>query len=308
MVPVLYILIGLPASGKSTWAENHKHLVHISSDKIREELWGDAEDQQHPEKVFEKMFKDTVSALRAGFDVCYDATNLVAKRRINLIKEIEKIVDAWIMGVVFATPFEVCIERDKARPRHVGYGVLKRMYKSFQMPMLEEGFDDLEVVRDLSLLESMVYDEDYFKRKVLALDMVPHDNPHHSYSIGEHCVVAQSWVKAHWKEISDDVGYYLANCVRKAALYHDEGKAFAKTFKDAKGNDSEIAHYYGHECCGAYDCLAYDIDDKMVIAVLVTYHMAFFKGDKYLEKVKALLGDKMFKALEWLHKADLAAH
>ena len=61
--PDFIVLVGLPASGKSTFAEsislNYKHfecpcIVH-SSDAIRKELWGSEEDQQHPEIVFEEM-------------------------------------------------------------------------------------------------------------------------------------------------------------------------------------------------------------------------------------------------------------
>lgn len=307
----LFIPIGIPASGKSVWAEAQE-AVHISSDAIRKELWGSEEDQQHPEKVFEKMFKMTIETLRANCDCVYDATNLSAKRRINFIKEIRKSVpDVVIIGKIFATPFEVCVERDKLRARHVGYPVLKRMYKSFEMPCMGEGFDSIGLVRDLSLLEKQIYDLDFLRGTIDAAIDISQDNPHHRLTIGEHCLAAQRWAKTHWSEIVADVGFYMAYCVCKAALYHDVGKVYCKTFKDARGNKSSTAHFYGHENCGAYDFLAYDgIEETggMYIALLISYHMVFFKDEKYQEKVHARLGEKMWKALEWLHKADLAAH
>ena len=53
------MLIGLPGSGKSYIAEKTKakmkSVLVVSSDEIRKELFGDENDQQNPEKVFETM-------------------------------------------------------------------------------------------------------------------------------------------------------------------------------------------------------------------------------------------------------------
>lgn len=43
---MLYILTGLPGSGKSTWAkENLPNAVVVCKDTIREEICGDVNDQ-----------------------------------------------------------------------------------------------------------------------------------------------------------------------------------------------------------------------------------------------------------------------
>ena len=62
----LYILIGLPGSGKSTWAAMQKDCIVLSSDEYREKLFGDATDQAHNAEVFNALRKDVVKYLKAG--------------------------------------------------------------------------------------------------------------------------------------------------------------------------------------------------------------------------------------------------
>lgn len=61
-----YIMIGLPASGKDYYIERNKEEddVVVSSDEIREELFGDVNDQKHNGEVFNEMFKRTCAALK----------------------------------------------------------------------------------------------------------------------------------------------------------------------------------------------------------------------------------------------------
>ena len=51
-IPKLEILIGIPGSGKSTYAkeehESNSNSVYLSSDKIREELYGNESVQGNP--------------------------------------------------------------------------------------------------------------------------------------------------------------------------------------------------------------------------------------------------------------------
>ena len=85
------MMIGVSGSGKSTFAKNWaKQLdgVWLSSDAIRAELWGDENDQQHPETVFRIMNKRLMAALGEDLNVIYDATNLSAKRRRALVSQI----------------------------------------------------------------------------------------------------------------------------------------------------------------------------------------------------------------------------
>ena len=81
------MLVGLPGSGKTYITENYfSRAKHISSDAIREELWGDANDQRNGDKVFYEMDKRTCSALEAGEDVVYDATNMNSRKRKAVVR------------------------------------------------------------------------------------------------------------------------------------------------------------------------------------------------------------------------------
>lgn len=88
-IPKLEILIGLPGSGKSTYAkeehESDSNSVYLSSDKIREELYGNESVQGNPAEVFTLMQSRAIEALKNGRDVFYDATNLTRKDRAGIL-------------------------------------------------------------------------------------------------------------------------------------------------------------------------------------------------------------------------------
>ena len=71
--PVLILLCGIPGSGKTTWAKNYisknPDFVHLSSDAIRAELYGDENIQGNPVEVFTLMQKKAVESLNAGYNV-----------------------------------------------------------------------------------------------------------------------------------------------------------------------------------------------------------------------------------------------
>ena len=68
----LIFLIGLPSGGKSSYCESYKVLnpdaVIVSSDAIREEVFGDVNDQSHNQEVFNIVEKRCREALKANKD------------------------------------------------------------------------------------------------------------------------------------------------------------------------------------------------------------------------------------------------
>lgn len=84
-----FMMVGLPGSGKSTFARNVLSaspgaVVH-SSDEIRRELLGDKNDQTQQALVFSTLHERVFSDLRAGKNVVYDATNINYKQRKQFV-------------------------------------------------------------------------------------------------------------------------------------------------------------------------------------------------------------------------------
>ena len=144
----LEVLIGFPASGKSTYskAQEKNGVVVFSSDAIRKELYGDEDIQGNAQDVFGLLNQRLVSLLSIGKqNAIVDATNMSIKARkkyIYLAKRYRyEVVAKW-----FTTPLDVCLERNSKRDRVVPKFVFERMKNNFQEPTLDEGFDKIEVV------------------------------------------------------------------------------------------------------------------------------------------------------------------
>jgi len=176
------MLIGIPGCGKSTWAKQHKDSLNaeiLSSDRIREEHFGDVNDQSHNVEVFDLMLKRTQEYLNSGINVIYDATNVNRRRRVNLIKSLPE--NAYTTAILFATPFVNCCGRNNLRDRKVPEDVMWKFYKTFQAPWYGEGFHDIYIE----------YDEKLAKRAKKEMQTcfdtsrsISHDNPHHTATIG----------------------------------------------------------------------------------------------------------------------------
>ena len=122
--PTIYMLIGAPGSGKSTWAKK-KGLPIFSSDDLREELTGDANDTKtvgHKE-LFRELHNRMNEALENREDIVFDAVNKDAKFRQQDTVRWTKKYKAKVVGVLFVTPKEIAAERNRERektvPEHV---------------------------------------------------------------------------------------------------------------------------------------------------------------------------------------------
>lgn len=220
--PIFFMLVGLPYSGKSVQAEKLKEqygaVIH-SSDAIREEVLGDVQDQNNNEKVFEVLHRRVLEDLSAGRNVVYDATNINYKRRMDTLQRLNKI-DCQKVCLFMATPFDICIERSKNRERVVPYEVVERMYKTIWIPNVYEGWDYIE----------LIYPENFKPYNICdlfsgenGLNYINQDNPHHSLTVGQHCMATYGIVHSESLELQE------------AALLHDIGKPFTKSFVNSKG-------------------------------------------------------------------------
>lgn len=144
----LYILIGIPCSGKSTYANrkfNVPNTIIVSTDEIRKELTGTYRfSQETNNKVFEIANEQIQAWLVKGFNVVFDATNTNKKYRKKFINIGEK-NHAKIIGVVFNTPIRICLMRNSMRDneRKVPDDVILKMSNFNSDIDIYEGFDEV---------------------------------------------------------------------------------------------------------------------------------------------------------------------
>lgn len=303
-----YMVVGIPGSGKSHLAEELGVKVY-ASDKLRKELWGDESVQGDNNEIFTELYRRIKESLKKGESCVLDATNIKASKRTHFLKEIKNI-ECEKICIMAAVDFNVCLKRNEERPRHVPYEVIKRMYLNLDIPQYREGWDKIIIKRTLD--DNNEYDIFKF---IDYLETVNHDNPHHLLTIGAH-------IQGVTKYIIDNYTLTFAGDIHRleklitAAMYHDVGKLFTKSFCNGKGEETDIAHYYGHEHVSAYMYLLYekeekienDLENVLYVADLIGLHMRMHtigeNREKGLNKVKKLVGDREFEDLCILNEAD----
>lgn len=299
------MLVGLPGSGKSTYANKlieAGYKIH-SSDAIREELSGDINNQNINSKVFDLLHNRVKEDLLKGYNVIYDATNINWKRRKAFLQELNSIKCKKVCKVI-ATPFEICLIQNELRDRKVPYDVILRMYKNFDIPYYNEGWDEIELIYNKDEYKTMYGNYLTFLNSTIEFDQ---DNDHHSLTLGEHCMKCRSYVK---EKVNENAKKYPAGIeLIIAAGLHDNGKPFTQTYVNKKGEHTERAHYYEHHNVGSYNAMFYQTSfdgeetdfNKLDICALIRWHMLLHFSKDWTEKTKAKY-EKEFTENEYLNK------
>lgn len=142
----MVVLIGLPGSGKSTWAGQYG-ANPISADEIRRWLADDPTIQTIHRRVFATVRYLLRQRIELGRPCTFiDATNLTRKERRPYIK-IAELYDCDAEAVLFDVPVEVCQRRNAARSRVVPEQAIADMARRLTPPSLDEGFSRITVVR-----------------------------------------------------------------------------------------------------------------------------------------------------------------
>jgi predicted kinase len=146
----LYMLIGVPSSGKSTWIAGQdwaKDCVLVSTDKLIDIEAG------RQGKTYNDVFKDYIDAatklmnedvreaVAAGKDIIWDQTNTGRRSRAA---KLAMAPGYYKIAVVFATPEEAEWQRrlDGRPGKHIPKAVLKAMSEGLQLPT-EDEFDEI---------------------------------------------------------------------------------------------------------------------------------------------------------------------
>lgn len=292
--PTLKVIVGIPGSGKTTYCNKYTDVhggVHISSDSIRRELYGDESIQGDSNYVFHVMQERTLNALSTGKSVLYDATNIKRKDRMTILDKLPSYVTKEC-EIIWA-PIEMCIERDRNRERSVEKEVIDRMLRNFETPYYDEGYNHIYIRTPSNFNFNNYIDE------MVEATRIPQDNPHHTLNVYEHCLKCSELVKKYVKEEN----IIFDQDIIVAAMRHDVGKPYVKSFTNSKGEVTDIAHYYGHQGVGAWMVLG---EGRCGVSVswLVAHHMDPYLNTKYYRSIPEF----MKQHIDILHRADVEAH
>ena len=252
-MPKFIMMVGLPASGKSTYAHN-LHMPVVSSDEIRKAF---GYSQKEHDKTFKEVRLQIHLLAQSGKSFVYDATNLHRKYRMQILDIVSAYdPDYTCECIVMATPFLECKNRNAERTKDkVPDEVLEKMLRYFQVPSCYEGWDKVEIVRTYSAARELLS----YKQ---AIDF-KQDNPHHTLTLGYHMLAAADFGTR--LAIEGQRSDIEVASIAEILKYHDIGKLKTKKFENAKGEPTEFAHYYGHENVGAYYAMCQDIKIKKPI-------------------------------------------
>lgn len=292
--PILYVMVGLSGSGKSSIAKEiaktSENTIIASSDAIREELTGKVEDQTKNEEVFKIFHKRIQKGLENKKNVIADATNITMKSRRAIIDNVQKL-DIYKIAYVIPKPFEQCKKDNLNREHPVPEEVIEKQIRRFQIPFMEEGFDEYTLhkfhkIGRLNTIDMVDQMEGYDQQ-----------NPHHNMTLDLH--------SKNTYELFCRKGY--PSKYDMAALLHDYGKLFCKTI-----DENGIAHFYGHDSIGSYLFLENMAElywkDVMDMCFLINYHMIPFgwKTAAIKERWKKRFGEYNYQLLINFNKCDRA--
>ena len=143
----LYIAVGLPGSGKSTYAKNFikdKDIEYLSSDELRAVYGKSEEDQTVTPLVFGHIKRKVDEFLKDGKNVLVDATSVNRKERSDYINSAKK-YGAKVVAIVFKMDRQGLIDRNKKRGEQGGRvvpdWVIDKMLAKFEEPSYDEGID-----------------------------------------------------------------------------------------------------------------------------------------------------------------------
>ena len=138
LTPELVLLVGLPASGKSTYFYAHFAGTH---EHVSKDLMPNARNRDARQRA------TIEAALAAGKSVVVDNTNPTPAVRAPLIA-LGKRLGARVIAIYFPTEVRVAIVRNRGREgkARVPNVAIFTTQKKLVPPTIDEGFDEVRVV------------------------------------------------------------------------------------------------------------------------------------------------------------------
>lgn len=148
---ICHCLIGPPGAGKSTlaqqWVKRLPHYQWISTDHIRQALFGDVTTQGNWPQVEAEVIRQIKQAIASGTPVIYDATNAKRAWRLDLMQKLADDSPQW-MAWWLKTPLKLCKARNRQRDRQIDDTVIEEFHAAIKAlpPIPAEGFAAVNAV------------------------------------------------------------------------------------------------------------------------------------------------------------------
>lgn len=150
-MPSLYMLVGVPGSGKSTWRAhaNLNHAVMLSTDdwiEAKAASQGKTYSEVFDSEVgaaTQSMMRDLAGAIKADQDIVWDQTNLTAKSRARKLRQIPASYRKVAVFFPNPSPEELARRLAGREGKTIPAGVIKSMISQLEMPTTAEGFDEV---------------------------------------------------------------------------------------------------------------------------------------------------------------------
>ena len=141
-MPTLYMMVGIPGAGKTTYAKNElSHAVYIGADALREQFYGKEMTLRGYRSIHRIMLKSAREYLRQGHDVVIDCTNI----SVNTRKQYQSILTRRdkIIAVYVNVPVWQALLNNRKRKRHVPMLGILFMHLRLKKPHKAEGFSEI---------------------------------------------------------------------------------------------------------------------------------------------------------------------
>jgi predicted kinase len=150
--PTLLMLIGVPASGKSTWIKENCDPLgynllstdnYIDSIASEESITYNEAFQKHIKQATTNMNKLAQFAFDNDRNVVWDQTNLTTKSRKSKLAMVPKHYQKIAMYFVTPNGEEHKRRLDSRTGKTIPYHILKNMIDTIEPPSYDEGFDKI---------------------------------------------------------------------------------------------------------------------------------------------------------------------
>lgn len=141
----IYILCGLPASGKTTFSQ--QLAIEHSAKLYHYDEFKKGSKPQDSKQTHQRLYKQIAQDLLDGHNVVLDDLHTRLEWREPLLSALQDIPCKKIL-IVMTTPLEECVRRNAQRQGRARLPdfVIYHLNSRYQPPSLEEGWDDIQYV------------------------------------------------------------------------------------------------------------------------------------------------------------------